>query len=76
MPFVTVGQENSAAIQLYYEDHGSGSPVVRTGRRIWPGSSTGRRWMTCRCTRFSVGPPPGRPRGCWARRCETLAEAA
>ena len=28
MPFVTVGQENSAAIQIYYEDHGSGSPVV------------------------------------------------
>ncbi len=28
MPFVTVGQENSAPIELYYEDHGSGSPVV------------------------------------------------
>ena len=28
MPFVTVGEENSAPIQLYYEDHGSGSPVV------------------------------------------------
>ena len=28
MPFVTVGKENSAAIQLYYEDHGSGTPVV------------------------------------------------
>jgi non-heme chloroperoxidase len=28
MPFVTVGRENSAAIQIYYEDHGSGSPVV------------------------------------------------
>ena len=28
MPFVTVGRENSAAIRLYYEDHGSGSPVV------------------------------------------------
>jgi pimeloyl-ACP methyl ester carboxylesterase len=28
MPFVTVGQENSAPIQLYYEDHSSGSPVV------------------------------------------------
>ena len=28
MPFVTVGQENSAAIRIYYEDHGSGSPVV------------------------------------------------
>jgi non-heme chloroperoxidase len=28
MPFVTVGRENTAAIQIYYEDHGSGSPVV------------------------------------------------
>jgi pimeloyl-ACP methyl ester carboxylesterase len=28
MPFVTVGRENSAAIWIYYEDHGSGSPVV------------------------------------------------
>lgn len=28
MPFVTVGQENSAAIDIYYEDHGSGQPVV------------------------------------------------
>jgi non-heme chloroperoxidase len=28
MPFVSVGRENSAAIRIYYEDHGSGSPVV------------------------------------------------
>jgi non-heme chloroperoxidase len=28
MPYVRVGQENSAPIQLYYEDHGSGPPVV------------------------------------------------
>lgn len=28
MPYVTVGQENSMPIDLYYEDHGSGSPVV------------------------------------------------
>jgi non-heme chloroperoxidase len=28
MPYVTVGIENSASIELYYEDHGSGSPVV------------------------------------------------
>ena len=28
MPYVTVGQENSAPIELYYEDHGSGRPVV------------------------------------------------
>jgi pimeloyl-ACP methyl ester carboxylesterase len=28
MPFVTVGQENFAPIELYYEDHGAGRPVV------------------------------------------------
>jgi non-heme chloroperoxidase len=28
MPFMTVGKENSTPIELYYEDHGSGSPVV------------------------------------------------
>src|SRR5476651_414643 len=28
MSYVTVGQENSQPIELYYEDHGSGSPVV------------------------------------------------
>jgi len=28
MPFVNVGTENSGAIELYYEDHGSGPPVV------------------------------------------------
>lgn len=26
--FITVGEENSAPIDLYYEDHGSGNPVV------------------------------------------------
>lgn len=28
MAYVTVGKENSSDIELYYEDHGSGSPVV------------------------------------------------
>jgi len=28
MPLVTVGTENSGNIELYYEDHGSGRPVV------------------------------------------------
>src|SRR3984885_9524229 len=28
MPFLTVGREKSAAIRIYYEDHGTGSPVV------------------------------------------------
>jgi len=28
MPFIKVGQENSGSIDLYYEDHGAGQPVV------------------------------------------------
>jgi non-heme chloroperoxidase len=28
MPHITVGQENSGPIELYYEDHGTGTPVV------------------------------------------------
>src|SRR6188474_237970 len=28
MPTVTVGQENNAPIEIYYEDHGAGQPVV------------------------------------------------
>ncbi len=28
MPYLTVGAENSGTVDLYYEDHGSGQPVV------------------------------------------------
>ena len=28
MPYISVGVENSASIDLYYEDHGAGQPVV------------------------------------------------
>jgi non-heme chloroperoxidase len=28
MPYVTVGKENSGNLELYYEDHGSGKPIV------------------------------------------------
>src|SRR5215470_5942235 len=28
MPFISVGTENSGAIELHYEDHGIGTPVV------------------------------------------------
>ncbi|QFP76932.1 alpha/beta fold hydrolase [Deinococcus sp. AJ005] len=28
MPYITVGQENNQPIQLYFEDHGTGQPVV------------------------------------------------
>lgn len=40
MAFLQVGSENSAPIELYYEDHGSGSPVVLI--HGWPLS--GRSW--------------------------------
>lgn len=37
MPYITVGQENSGSIELYYEDHGS-------GRRLWwPAGPAGTR---------------------------------
>jgi non-heme chloroperoxidase len=28
MSYIKVGQENSQPVEIYYEDHGSGSPVV------------------------------------------------
>ena len=40
MPYLTVGEENSGAIDLYYEDHGAGRPVVLI--HGWPLS--GRMW--------------------------------
>ena len=40
MAFLQVGSENSAPVELYYEDHGSGSPVVLI--HGWPLS--GRSW--------------------------------
>src|ERR1017187_3497570 len=40
MPYINVGQENSGNIDLYYEDHGTGRPVVLI--HGWPLS--GRSW--------------------------------
>ena len=40
MPKLKVGVEKSAAVELYYEDHGSGKPVVLI--HGWPLS--GRSW--------------------------------
>ncbi len=40
MPYINVGQENSASIDLFYEDHGTGKPVVLI--HGWPLS--GRAW--------------------------------
>ncbi|HEY7506001.1 MAG TPA: alpha/beta hydrolase [Nitrososphaera sp.] len=40
MPYLNVGQENSGSIKIYYEDHGSGKPVILI--HGWPLS--GRSW--------------------------------
>jgi non-heme chloroperoxidase len=40
VPYVTVGDENSGSIDLYYEDHGSGPPVVL----IHAYALSGRAW--------------------------------
>jgi pimeloyl-ACP methyl ester carboxylesterase len=40
MPYIKVGEENSGSIDLYYEDHGTGKPVVLI--HGWPLS--GRSW--------------------------------
>ena len=40
MAFLKVGEENSTPVELYYEDHSSGSPVVLI--HGWPLS--GRSW--------------------------------
>lgn len=39
MSFITVGRENSAAIQIYYEDHGAGPPVVLSHGYLLDGHS-------------------------------------
>ena len=40
MPYLTVGKENLGIIDLYYEDHGAGKPVVLI--HGWPLS--GQSW--------------------------------
>jgi non-heme chloroperoxidase len=37
MPYMTIGKENSGNIDLYYEDHGSGKPIILI--HGWPVSS-------------------------------------
>jgi len=37
MPYISVGKENSGSVEIYYEDHGSGRPVVLI--HGWPLSS-------------------------------------
>ncbi len=51
MPYVNVGQENSGGIDLYYEDHGSGAPVVLV--HGWPLS--GASWEKQTAALLSAG---------------------
>src|SRR5207237_106624 len=75
MPYIKVGQENSGAIDLYYEDHGSGRPVVLIhgyplSGRAWDKQvpvllEHGRRVITYdrrACARGSCRPPGRTPR--------------
>jgi non-heme chloroperoxidase len=51
MSTITVGQENSSPIELYYEDHGSGPPVVLLAG--WPLDS--RSWEPQLATLLDAG---------------------
>jgi non-heme chloroperoxidase len=51
MPYTTVGKENSGNIDLYYEDHGTGKPVVLI--HGWPLS--GRSWEKQTTALLEVG---------------------
>jgi pimeloyl-ACP methyl ester carboxylesterase len=56
MPYIKVGEENSGSIDLYYEDHGAGRPVVLIHgwplsgasweRQTWPLVDAGYRVIT------------------------------
>ena len=51
MATITVGKENSTPIELYYEDHGSGSPVVLI--HGWP--LNGASWEKQVCALLDAG---------------------
>jgi hypothetical protein len=64
IPTVTVGQENNADIEIYYEDHGAGQPVVLIHRyplsgRAW--TSSGGRCRGPGRRRAGCGLPGARP---------------
>lgn len=54
MAYITVGQENSAPIELYYEDHGSGQAVVLIHGYPLDGSSWERQTRELRAAGYRV----------------------
>lgn len=62
MSYVTVGQENSTSIDRYYEDHGSGPPVVL----IHGYPLSGRAWDSSFPT-ADIAPPRKHPTRCSLR---------
>ena len=52
MSGITVGRENSTPIELYYEDHGAGKPVVLI--HGWPLS--GASWEKQTAALLAAGP--------------------
>lgn len=52
MPRLTVGMENSAPIEIHYEDHGSGDPMVMIHGFPLNGNSWERQERALRRTAF------------------------
>ena len=50
MPYVNVGKENTSDIDLYYEDHGSGKPVVLIHGYPLSGASWEKQLFFCLST--------------------------
>src|SRR6516225_4306426 len=51
MPYVMVGRENTADIRVYYEDHGTGPPVVLVHGYL----ADGRSWEKQEAALFAAG---------------------
>ena len=54
MPRITVGTENDAPIEIHYEDHGSGQPVVLIHGYPLNGNSWERQGARAACRRLSL----------------------
>ena len=54
MSHITVGKENSTDINLYYEDHGSGDPVILIHGYPLSSASNSSRGMRARIVGFAI----------------------